>query len=86
MSRKRKDQPPTPVEESKTVTSKEAAEIIGCSPQQVRTLIRNGKIPAKRKKNERNPAGYDLVILRTEAEKYSQTVPRRGWPRGIKRR
>ena len=61
------------------MTPKEAAAIIGCSPQQVRTLIRSGRIKATQVKC---PQGYYYNITRREAERYRDTPQKMGWPRG----
>jgi hypothetical protein len=62
------------------ITSNRAAEIIGCSPQHVRTLIYRNKIRAK--KNKRTDE-WEIPLI--EAEMYSQVQPSKGWPRGKKR-
>lgn len=65
------------------MTPKEAADYIGCSPQQVRTLIRRGKIKARKHKipGGRKP-GYCYLISKKEAERYRDAPQRQGWPRG----
>ena len=67
------------------MTPREAAELIGCSPQHVRTLVRAGKLPATRKPTDCNQHGYRLVITRRDAQRFRDT-PRRGpgRPRGSK--
>jgi hypothetical protein len=44
------------------MTPREAATIIGVQPSRVRTLVRAGVLPAKKKKNPLDPKGhlYDL--------------------------
>ena len=70
---------------SPPITTNQAAIIIGCSPQQVRTLIRKGKIKAEKKKDVRNPAGYNLEVDKESVKLYAKTIPRQGWPRGVPR-
>ncbi len=65
------------------MTATEAAKIIGCTPQQVRTLIRTKKIKAKRIKY---PGGYYYQIQRREALRYRNTPQTCGFPRGQKRK
>ncbi len=64
------------------MTPTEAAKIIGCTPQQVRTLIRTKKIKAKRIKY---PGGYYYQIERREAIRYRDIPQTSGFPRGQKR-
>lgn len=73
-------------EDKSKITTNEAARIIGCSPQQVRTLARKGKLIWTKKESARNPKGYDMRIDKKDAERYAKTVPKQGWPRGVKRR
>jgi len=61
------------------MTAKEAACVIGCSPQQVRVLIRKGAIQATRRKM---PGGYYYDVSQVEAERYRDTEQTKGWPRG----
>ena len=63
------------------MTPSQAAIVIGCSPQQVRTLIRTGKIQAERVDT---PFGFYYNVTQTEAEQYRDSSPNygRGWPRG----
>ena len=70
----------------KFLTTNQAAAVIGCSPQQVRVLVRQGKLKHRRKKSAKNPVGYDLEIEQPSAKAYSKTIPKRGWPRGQKRK
>jgi len=64
------------------MTCKEAAAVIGCSPQQVRTLIRKGKIKAHRIVCPANQYGYRYTVTLAEAERYRDAPQTRGWPRG----
>lgn len=75
-----------PSKQVKLVTTNQAAAIIGCSPQQVRTLVRKGTLPSERVPSKRNPTGYDIRVPKSAAQAYSKRVPRRGWPRGVKRK
>jgi len=62
------------------VTATEAAALIGCSPAQVRVLIRTGKIKAIKRKM---PGGYYYVVSVAEAKRYRDTPQKHGgWPRG----
>lgn len=67
------------------LSTKEAAKLIGCSVNQVRHLVRKGKLKAKRVSSKRNPAGYDLQISQLSAKAYSKRIYARGWPRGVRR-
>lgn len=69
-----------------TITSKEAANIINCTPQHIRTLVRQGRLKAIKKPSTRNPSGYDYQVIKDSAKLYAKTVPLRGWPRGVSRR
>ena len=61
------------------MTPTQAAQIIGCSPSQVRTLIRKKKIKATRRSM---PGGYYYDVSVSEAERYRDTEQTQGWPRG----
>ena len=61
------------------MTATQAARIIGCSPQQVRVLIRKGTIKATRWDM---PGGYYYDVSQVEAERYRDTEQTKGWPRG----
>ena len=61
------------------MTPTKAAEVIGCSPQHVRTLIRAGKLKATRRKY---PGGYYYDVTSREAKRYRNLPLTRGWPRG----
>ncbi len=66
------------------MTAKEAAKIIGCSPQQVRTLIRTKKLRAKK---EKTPWGsYCYTIKKREAICYRNKPQTSGYPRGQARK
>lgn len=64
------------------MTPTQAAKIIGCTPGQVRTLVRAGKIGATKTKQ---PGGYYYEITPQEVKRYSKIV-NGGWPRGKKRK
>jgi len=68
------------------MTTKEAAEVIGCSPQQVRTLIRTGKLRATKNPSKNNQFGYEYAITKRTAERHRDNGPTRGWPRGTPRK
>lgn len=59
----------------------EAAEKIGCSPQQVRWLIRNGRIRAKKVKTADNQFGYVYSVPDSEVDRYKSTPQTTGRPR-----
>ncbi len=63
------------------MTPAQAAVIIGCCKQQVRTLIRNGKLKAARRRSRNNQHGYIYIISREEAVKYRDRPIGRGRPR-----
>lgn len=67
------------------MTVNEAATLIGCSPVQVRVLIRNGRQEIGRLKAVKRylPSGqwcYD--VDRRSAERFRDHRPRVGYPRG----
>lgn len=69
------------------MTPKEAAAIIGCSPQHVRTLIRQGKIKARQVSMPGfGSAGYIYYISEKEAARVAAIPQSGGYPRGRKRR
>ena len=69
------------------MTTREAAKIIGCSIQHVRTLIRQGKLKAKRIESDQNQYGFRFVIDKREAVRFAKLpVPARGFPRGQSRK
>ena len=76
------------------MTPSQAALIIGCSPQNVRTMIRGGKmkakkLPATKGKIGNNRHGHVWSISSEEAERVRQLRPvgniGRGRPRGVTR-
>lgn len=67
------------------MTPSEAAKVIGCSPQQVRTLIRVGLVSARKVKTKNNQFGYRYEISLEEAERYRDKPQGRGYPRGVPR-
>ena len=68
--------------EREPITPKQAAEVIGCSVQHVRTLIRSGKIKATKRKT---PTGHYWSITPAEARRYRDKPINQGYPRGKKR-
>ena len=66
------------------MTPKEASEIIGCSPQQVRTLIRSGKLRATKIKAPGGRHSYDLS--KRVVNKYRDQPQSCGYPRGKRRK
>ena len=66
----------------------EAAKIIGCSPQQVRTLIRQGKLRARRVKTDTDRNGKRLYVYhltKDQVVRYAALPQTRGYPRGVPR-
>ena len=69
------------------MSPKEAAEIIGCSPQHVRHLARTGKIKAKVLPVHRSGfISFEYNILRSAALAYRDRPTHGGYPRGNKRK
>lgn len=67
-------------EGKKMLTPSQAAAIIGCSDNNVRTLIKAGKL---RGRVTSTPWGSVYYLVREEdARAYASTVQTRGWPRG----
>lgn len=68
----------------------QAAVIIGCSPQQVRWLIRKGTIKAKRRKSLSKVKGapvWEYVITEAQAvQAKDHKKDGRGYPRGRPRK
>lgn len=72
----------------KMLTPKEAAVVVGCSPQQIRTLIRKGTLKAKKVNRWKDSNGdwrYSYAISASEARRYAREPQTRGFPRGKKR-
>ncbi len=71
------------------LTPREAAAVIGCTPQNVRTLIRSGTLRARKVPTIINQYGYRWSITRREAERVRDLRPNdnpgRGRPRGVTR-
>lgn len=67
------------------LTPSKAAEVIGCSPQQVRTLIRKEIIKARKVVNDCSPVGYVYYVDYHEALRYKSIAVSGGYPRGRKR-
>ena len=68
------------------MTPSEAASHIGCSPQQVRTLIRSGTLKANRVESKNNQHGFVYDVDWSEAERYRLMPQVQGFPRGRKRK
>ena len=64
------------------MTPKQAAKIIGCSPQQVRTLIRKGTLWAKKVPTDQNQHGYTYNVDCQSVRAYAKRPQSQGWPRG----
>ena len=67
------------------MTPTQAAKIIGCSPQQVRTLCRKGVIKASRIRIPWS-GGHYYDITEKEARRYRDEPINQGFPRGKKRK
>ena len=68
------------------MTVKEAADIIGCSPSHVRTLLQRGILKGRKKPSTSNQYGHEWVINEAEATRYRDSDQSRGWPRGRSRK
>lgn len=68
------------------VTTGKAAKIIGCSPQQVRTLVRNGKLEAIKEESPNSRTGYVHMVSLNAVRAYRRTNQSKGWPRGKRRK
>lgn len=66
------------------MTPTEAAEVIGVTSYQIRTLIRNGRLKARKIKTGVYPF-YRYSLTRRECERYRDEPQARGWPRGRSR-
>jgi hypothetical protein len=64
----------------------EAAKKIGCSTHQVRWLIRNNKLKAKRVKTKHNQWGYEYEIDPHDVTEVKNNKPPQGRPRGTPRK
>jgi len=64
------------------MTPSEAARVIGCTPGQVRHLIRIGTLRASR---VRRPGGYCYDLHRPAVVRYRDRPQTHGFPRGAKR-
>lgn len=66
------------------ITTKQAAVIIGCSVQHVRSLVRTNKLPATKVPLllYRGVTQYQYQILKTEAEQFARHKQTVGYPRG----
>jgi len=51
------------------MTPSQAASLIGCTPSQVRWMIRNGKLKAEKRKTINNQHGFEYVVLKRDAER-----------------
>lgn len=66
------------------LTTNEAAKIIGCSIQHVRTMIRSNKLNAT--KHPLPTYGFYYTVPREEAERVRDMGQTTGFPRGARRR
>lgn len=66
------------------MTVKEAAAIIGCTTQQICTLIRCGTLPARRV-NRPSGNGYTYSVTVFAAKRYRDKPTHGGYPRGRSR-
>jgi len=67
------------------MTPSQAAKVIGCCASHVRTLIRNGKLQAKKIAALYDPTGYYYEVSITEAKRYRDKPQTVGFPRGQSR-
>ena len=67
------------------MTPRQAAKIIGCCTSHVRTLIRKGKLQAKKIAALYDPTGYYYEVSLTEAKRYRDLPQTKGFPRGQSR-
>lgn len=65
------------------MTPRQAAAVIGCTANQVRHLIRSGRIKARRIESE--TFGFSYEVSPGEAERYRDSEQSKGFPRGAKR-
>ena len=68
------------------MTTRQAAEIIGCTIHQVRHLIRTGVLTATKEPDSNNQHGYRLWVHVAPVKHYAKTKQTRGYPRGKKRK
>lgn len=52
------------------MTPKQAAEIIGCTPGRVRSLIRDKRLKARKVRSHNNQFGYEYEIKSSVIERY----------------
>ena len=64
------------------MTPRQAATRIGCTPGQVRTLIRNGTLRARKVKSDANQLGYRWSVTEASVAAYAAKPQTGGWPRG----
>lgn len=67
------------------MTASQAAKVIGCTVGQVRTLIRQGTLKAKRVQSPYVPKGHYYNITPKEVERYRDKPQLCGFPRGQSR-
>lgn len=68
------------------LSTRQAAERIGCSTSQITTMIRCGTLLAHRLKTDQNRFGYVYRISEQEADRIRNQPPTGGWRRGRKRK
>ena len=64
------------------MTPREAARRIGCTPGQVRTLVRAGVLKARKIKSDSNHLGYSWSLSAASVDAYAAIPQAGGWPRG----
>jgi excisionase family DNA binding protein len=64
--------------DTSSITTADAAEIIGCDEAYVRQLLIAGKVDGQK-------FGRDWMVSRESAEQYRQFRPATGRPRGVKK-
>ena len=71
------------------MTPSKAAKVIGCSPQQVRTLIRTGVLRATKTLSfidSRGQEHYTYVCNKRDVKRYASKPQGKGYPRGRSRK
>lgn len=64
----------------------QAASLIGCTTQHVRTLIRSGRLKARKVPTDLVPTGYCYDLDDSDVRRYANEPQARGFPRGGSRK
>lgn len=62
----------------------EAAAVVGCTPHQIRNLVRTGILEASKQPD--GYGGYVYVLDEKAVQDYADQPQKKGWPRGQKRK